>query len=191
MQNRIGRNVLHDASRCNLFTLQRATPRARATESHDLADHNWSGTLLQREREAVRNFPSAGVIARGGSGHARRKNAAKKEKRNERAASRGINAVPSSRVEPSRAHGGSDESATHLAIVPDRSSRGDRERDGGGWVGEGEPQKDDGGWRRRTEGKGTEGGGVREGTGRELVEGGGGWFKQWWEWAELRRVMTP
>lgn len=26
---------------------------------------------------------------------------------------------------------------------------------------------------------------------RELEEGGGGWFKQWWEWAELRRVMTP
>jgi len=41
------------------------------------------------------------------------------------------------------------------------------------------------------EGRG-QGDGAARGRGwRELEEGGGGWFKQWWEWAELRRVMTP
>lgn len=75
----------------------------------------------------MEDFPSARRIIAQRSGHAKRKNAAKKKKRKERVTSRGINAERSSRVEPSRADGGSDESATHLAIVPDRSSRGDRE----------------------------------------------------------------
>lgn len=34
---------------------------ARTTESHDLVDHNWSGTPLRRERETVKNFPSTGL----------------------------------------------------------------------------------------------------------------------------------
>ncbi|KYN08074.1 hypothetical protein ALC62_00919 [Cyphomyrmex costatus] len=41
------------------------------------------------------------------------------------------------------------------------------------------------------EGRGQGDGAARVRGWRELEEGGRGWFKQWWEWAELRRVMTP
>lgn len=50
------------------------------------------------------------------------------------------------------------------------------------WLGAKKVEEDDGP---------SEGDRGADGAGENWKEGGGGWFKQWWEWAELRRVMTP
>lgn len=106
MQNRTGQDVLHNAPRRDLFTLQHATPRARATESHELVGHNWSGALLQREKERKRekerdheelSLHASGYRATFWLCEEDKSSEKGEEERKERATSRGIN------VEPSRA----------------------------------------------------------------------------------------